>query len=359
MYQFTKGMFGTYSGSFGFADGEIYIGEVNHEIHIEVSYSSIGAMHQKVKVGSVTETAVEFFLDLNNIDHLVHLEYRENELIGSLRINNDEISLHFKKINNTYKFSEPFAIIPQQYVELLIENSSYERKQKSVNITYDLNNAQVLSYLHEVGIETENKHDFSTVLELLRQLCIKIHHDGVNYAHCKEHGTVAQIRHALSQNSFTNCRGVAIIFSGILRAYGFRSSYVTCFPYNKDDKECHVVCEVYIEELNKFIFIDPSNQAYFIRSDKVLNLLELRECIQNNEDITYYQDASHNGEPFDLIGYLGYFSKNIFYFVKSIKNSEEKEAAADNSICFVPIEYQEIVKNKFQVLSSNINDYYQ
>ncbi|MEG2656922.1 MAG: hypothetical protein RSA29_14600 [Clostridium sp.] len=95
-------------------------------------------------------------------------------------------------------------------------------------------------------------------------------------------------------------------------------------PYDQNDCECHVVCEVYVEELKKFIFIDPSSQVYFIKDNKILNLLELRECIQNNESVTYYQAASHNGEPFDLLTYLGYFTKNIFYFVKSIDNCEDK-----------------------------------
>jgi hypothetical protein len=82
------------------------------------------------------------------------------------------------------------------------------------------------------------------------------------------------------------------------------------------------------------IYLEP------MKDDRVLNLLELRECIQNNENVTYYQEACHNGEPFNLTGYLGYFGKNIFYFVKCIKNNEEKELRKDNALCFVPIEYQ-------------------
>lgn len=359
MSELPKYILGTYVGNFGFANGEIYIGEFNHQIHIEISYCNIGVMHDKVKAEKISETSVDFILNLNSIDYPIHLEYAENELTGSFKIINKEKLLRFTKIKDTYEFSEPYFIIPQQYIELLRKYHTYERKQKSVNLIYELNNSNVLDYLHKIGIETENKHNLFTIKQLLKQLCIKIHHDGVNYTHCKDHGTIAQIKHALLQNSFTNCRGMAIIFSGILRAYGFKSCYVTCFPYSQSDEERHVVCEVYVEELNKFIFIDPSNQVYFMKNDIVLNLLEMRECIQNNEDITYYQNASHNGDSFDLISYLGYFSKNIFRFVKCIDNCEEKESTEDNSICLVPIEYQGIVKNKYEVLSSNINDYYQ
>lgn len=352
-------IFGTYAGDFGFAEGEIYIGELSNEIHAEVSYCSIGAMHEKVRIGRLTETSVDFILDLNNVNYPVHLKYGGDNLIGSFMFLEKEIPLHFKKTNNTYEFSEPYAIIPQQYVKILRKNHSYEKKDKSVKLTYELNNHNVLSYLHEIGIETENKHDLSTVKELLKQFCMKIYQDGVNYTHSKKYGTVNQIKYALSHKSFTNCRGMAIIFSGILRAYGFKSSYVTCLPYNQSDEECHVVCEVYVDELEKFIFIDPSCCVYFMRNNVILNLLELRECIQNSEEVMYYRDSSYNKESFDLIGYLGYFSKNIFQFVKCIDNCEKKESGKDNSICFVPIEYQEMVRNKYKVFSSNINDYYQ
>lgn len=96
-----------------------------------------------------------------------------------------------------------------------------------------------------------------------------------------------------------------------------------------------------------------------MKNDEVLNLLEIREYIRNNEEISYYRGTPNIVEAFDLIGYLGYFSKNIFQFVKCINNCEEKESTEDNSICFVPIEYQEIVKDKYKVISSNINDFYQ
>ena len=356
---FLKNIFGTYKGNYGFADGELYIGELNENIHIEVSYCSIGAMHEKAKVATVSETDIEFFLDINDVDYLVNLECGEGELVGSYRIINQEIPLHFTKVSNAYEFSEPYGVIPQQHIELLRKNHSYERKQPAVKIIYELNNQDTLNFLCEIGIETENKHDFSTVKELLRQFSAKIHQDGVNYTHCKEHGTIAQIKRSLSQNSFTNCRGMAIIFSGILRAYGFKSSYVTCLPYSQSDKECHVVCEVYIEELDKFIFIDPSTQVCLMKNDEVLNLLEIREYIRNNEDISYYRGTPNIVEAFDLIGYLGYFSKNIFQFVKCINNCEEKESTEDNSICFVPLEYKDIVKDKYKVISSNINDFYQ
>lgn len=359
MSQIKENIFGTYSGRLAFVDAEIYIGELNEEMHVEVSCCNIGSMHEKAKVEMIDETTVKFFLDMNNMDCPVHLECKGDELIGSLKINDDEIPLSFKKISNYYEFSEPYFIIPENCIELLRQNHSYEEKHKSIDLEYELNNPEVLRYLHEIGIETENKQNFDTVKELLRQLCMKIHHDGVNYTHGKEHGTIAQLKHALTNNSYTNCRGMAIIFSGILRAYGFKSSYITCLPYAENDQECHVVCEVYIEEFKKFVFIDPSNEVYFMKDDVVLNLLELRQCIQNNEVVAYCQNASHNGEKFELMAYLGYFSKNIFRFLKCINNCEDKESTKNNSICLVPIEYKEFDKDKFTVISSNINDYYQ
>ena len=359
MYELCNNIFGTYSGNFGFASGELYIGVLNEDIHVEVSYSSIGIMHEKAKIKNITDSYVDLILDLNHEAHDMHLEYHDNSLVGIIEIAKVKLNVEFSKIKNTFEFCETYSLIPEQHIKRLKENHTYIEGEASINLNYELNNSAVLKYLDEIGIKVENNHDFSTVQALLKEFCAKIHHDDSNYTHNHNYGTINQLKFALKQNSFTNCRGAAIIFSGILRAYGFKSSYITCVPYDSKDLECHVVCEVYIDEFEKFIFIDPSNQVYFIKDGVILNLLELRKCIENNEAIAFYQEASHNDEPFDLVSYLGYFAKNIFYFVKCIDNCEDKESIGENALCFVPVEYAPMVKDKYNYVSSNINDYYQ
>lgn len=308
-----------------------------------------------------------YFGELDNLE-----EFKENDETNEImlwdlksdigyfdEVDKKMIQLSLEKIKDTCEFSKPYIDIPEQYLDLLNKYNHYIKEDTSINLKYELNNNKVLSYLADIGISTENKHNLETIKELLKQLCLKIKHDGINYWHGSKYGTINTFEFALAQNSFTNCRGLAIIFCGILRAYGFKSSYITCMPYDIDDTECHVVCEVYVEELKKFIFIDPSYQVYFTHKNKILNLIEFRECVKNNEDISYYEGASYNGQKFDLLSYLGYFSKNIFYFEKCIDNCEDKESTKDNSLCLVPMEYKEIIKYEYTHISSNINDYYQ
>lgn len=352
-------IFGTYSGDFVFSQGEIYIGILNEEIHAEVSYTSIGAMHEKVKIKNITDSYLELILNLNNVDHSVQLQYKDDELTGVIDLIDTKINVSFSKIKNSFEFSEPYSVIPKQHIEILKENNSYNEKPISIHFDYELNNKNVLDYLNEVGIKTQNNNDLATIESLLNKFCSKIHQDGVNYTLSDGYGTINQLKFALEQNSFTNCRGMAIIFSGILRAYGFKSSYITCMPYDTEDLEAHVVCEVYVEELKKFIFIDPSTQVYFIKDGVILNLLELRKCIENNESVSFYKVSSDNDETFDLISYLGYLSKNIFYFIKCIDNCEDKESNGENLFCFIPEEYADVVNDKYKYISSNINEYYQ
>lgn len=350
---------GTYKSDFGFAKGEMYIGKLNSQIHIEASYTSMGVMHQRVRFISEIDSNIDLMLELNNEEYLLKLIYENEKLAGSCKFNEHEIQVSLEKIKDTYEFSKPYIEIPKQYLDLLNKYNHYTKEETSINLKYELNNNKVLSYLDEIGISVENRHNLETIKELLKQLCLKIKHDGVNYWHGGKYGTINTFEFALAQNSFTNCRGLAIIFCGILRAYGFKSSYVTCMPYDINDTECHVVCEVYVEELKKFIFIDPSYQVYFTHKNKILNLIEFRECIKNNEDITYYEGASYNGQGFDLLSYLGYFSKNIFYFAKCIDNCEDKESTKDNSVCLVPRGCKERIKYEYTHILSNINDYYQ
>lgn len=359
MSNFQETICGTYKGNLLFAEGEIYIGKLDDKMHVEISYINLGVMHKKAIIKNIDTDSFDIVIDINGVDSFIHCKYRENEIDGIFEICGEKRPVSFTKIKSTYEFKEPYLIIPKRNIEILRENNSYEYKQSEMKLSYELNNKEVLAYLKEIGISTKNKSSLKAIEELLHKFCLIIHHDGANYTHSKEYGTINQIKWALEQGGFTNCRGISISFSGILRAYGFKSSYVTCRPYDEKDSECHVVCEVYIEELKKFIFIDPSMQVYFMKDNKILNLIEFKECISNGEKITYYENPYNDYRKFNLESYLAYFSKNLTFFDKCIDNCETKEAVDGNEICLAPLECIESAKARFEFITSNVNNYYQ
>lgn len=96
---------------------------------------------------------------------------------------------------------------------------------------------------------------------------------------------------------------MAMILSGVLRAYGFQANVVECHSDDVNSPKIHVVCEVFCEDLNKTVLLDPSNNLIYYLNSQPLSLIELREAIINDqsEKITLNEDSSHNGEDVSII----------------------------------------------------------
>ena len=102
------------------------------------------------------------------------------------------------------------------------------------------------------------------------------------------------------------CRLQAIVFTECCLALGMKARILHCLPYSPYDFDSHVVSMVYINELHKWIMVDPGNDRYFLdEKNVILSPLEVRERLWkrlfincNVEDESYKQ----------------YMTKNLFYF---------------------------------------------
>jgi len=80
-----------------------------------------------------------------------------------------------------------------------------------------------------------------------------------------------------------NCRLITYIFTILLISLGFRARFISCIPLVNNKSNRHCVCEVYLNEFNKWVLIDPSlNLIYFNVRGSPLNLLELQYNILND-----------------------------------------------------------------------------
>lgn len=325
------------------ADLKIFLAHIHYEKHpnkdqAQLSLINLGDMNNEVKEVSIHDNFLDIIFDINGFDMQIHIEETDGGWQGTADLPSADFHVEFtpKYISNEPKFDSHHYIIPSAYVENLKANNCYQRHAHDTAFEYALNDPDVLAYIQEKGIIAENHHDLNTIRLLMKQTSLLIHQDGVNYCHDRENiGTIAQMNHAFKQDNKTNCRGMAIIMQGILRAYGFKANIVTCFPLDPEDMDCHVVCEVWVEELGKTVMLDPSANLMYFKNGIPLNLMELREAISKDEtdQITINEDAARDGEPVELIQMLAYMSKNLFYLVKSVVSNETLEATKENSIC--------------------------
>ena len=110
-----------------------------------------------------------------------------------------------------------------------------------------------------------------------------------------------------------NCRLHSILNFELLTAAGIKARYITCLPYDRNDNDCHVVNEVWLPEIGKWVMIDTDMKRYVTdKKGNLLSLAEVREHFINDEEVVVYHDFDN---PSSKISYYhGYMAKNTYWF---------------------------------------------
>ena len=110
-----------------------------------------------------------------------------------------------------------------------------------------------------------------------------------------------------------NCRLHSILNFELLTAAGIKARYITCLPYDRNDNDCHVVNEVWLPEIRKWVMIDTDMKRYVTdKKGNLLSLAEVREHFINDEEVVVYHDFDN---PSSKISYYhGYMAKNTYWF---------------------------------------------
>lgn len=342
----------------------IHFGEKDGEDFAQISFTHLGDMNNEVKSVSIADDALELVVDINGFDMNISIWKSGDEWVGKVNLDAADVHADIKLdyISGDPGFMEHHCIVPEIHVQRLKAHHVYEYEACGTVFQYELNNPRVLEYIKAKGIDVENHHDFSTICQLMKKTAELIHHDGVNYCHDRDNrGTIAQIEHAMKQNGYTNCRGVAIIMHGVLRAYGFKANLVECWPDQSDANDIHVVCEVYAPDLDKTVLLDPSNNLVYYQNGVPINLFELRCAVVKDEidTLSANADASHNGEAVDLIGMIAYMSKNMMFLTKSIVSDESHELLDENTICLSSKNVKDERFANVKIYTCNVDRFYQ
>jgi len=141
-----------------------------------------------------------------------------------------------------------------------------------------------------------------------------VRHDG-NSENPKPRNALHLIEVCRQENRGVNCRMMATILNEAYLALGFRSRHVACMPYDRNDSDCHVINMVYSETLGKWLYMDPTFQAYWMDADStLLGIAEVREKMIRGEPLLLSEGINWNGAPHDPAAYRRYIEKNLFRF---------------------------------------------
>lgn len=189
--------------------------------------------------------------------------------------------------------------------------------------------------------------DVSKVLNLLHWVHELIPHDG-NKENPPVRNALALISVCRKEARGLNCRGLATVLNECYLAMGFKSRLVTCLP--KDslgiDFDCHVINVVYIPSLKKWIWTDPTQDAYVMNEKgELLDIREVRERLIREQPLILNPTANWNHQVSAVKEqYLySYMAKNLYMLqcpVNSTYNMEARERGKTiQYIQLMPLDY--------------------
>jgi len=150
-----------------------------------------------------------------------------------------------------------------------------------------------------------------------------------------------------------NCRMMATILKDAYQAEGFKARLVTCMPKDTADFDCHVITVVWSKTLNKWIWMDPTFNAY-LRDEKgnYLNIEEVRERFINGNPVFINDDANWNNRNKETKEmYFGYMSKNLYWLKCAAKSDWDLETRKEGKAA---VEYIDLYPGGFSTIHQPI-----
>ena len=159
--------------------------------------------------------------------------------------------------------------------------------------------------------------ELSKIINLLHFAHDNIRHDGGNRAFA-EMDAIDLYNYYKTTGKGVNCRQLAISLCEMYLSMGIPARYVTCMPADPLDYECHVINTVWSDQLQKWLYIDPTMDAWVMdENGTMLSIAEVRERLINDQPLVLCETANWNHENQQTKDYYldYYMAKNLYYFV--------------------------------------------
>ncbi len=291
---------------------------------------------------STEKHTVTFYTDIDSIS----VEMEENKIF------------QFTVVLNG-KDSARTIIHAPDYMALLKKAAIYntqENREIPVFTYQDSSNSNLATLRKAFNLDSiaGTGNEVSRVINLLHWVHNIIPHDG-NHQNPVVKNAMSMIAECKRDNRGLNCRGLATVLNECYLALGIPSRFVTCLPKDslKIDPDCHVINAVFIKGLNKWVWIDPTNNAYVMNENgELLSIEEVRERLINNKPLNVNPDANWNRRSSTIKAeYLfSYMAKNLYMFECWVSSEYDMETwnreRTISSVKLLPLDYYKQPKEK-------------
>jgi len=157
-------------------------------------------------------------------------------------------------------------------------------------------------------------NEISKILNLMHWVHAVVRHDGSS-KNPDSKNALDLIKVCRTEKRGINCRMMATILNECYLSLGIKSRYITCMPKETKFDDCHVINMVYNNDLKKWIWIDPTFDAYVMNEKgELLGIEEVRKRLIDNKPLILNPEANWNRQESQTKAeYLGnYMAKNLY-----------------------------------------------
>lgn len=246
-----------------------------------------------------------------------------------------------KNIRSNKQFQELLASIREKrdYIYLLQQAGKYEKADTTQLPAFRYesvsdNRLKMVKQTFKLESVAGEGDEISQIINLMTWVHNTIRHDGSNNPYC-EKDAIDLYNYAKANDRGINCRMLAIVLNECYLSMGFKSRFITCLPQNEKDQDCHVINCVYSQTLKKWLWMDPTFNAYLKdENGTLLSIREVRERIINNQPIVLNKDANWNNKNTQTKEHYidNYMAKNLYWLqcpVNSFFNVESPYRKTD------------------------------
>lgn len=251
-------------------------------------------------------------------------------------------------MRNDKRFKDILAKLKEvgDYQYILQKASGYESNQRTDTLprfSYanpnDSNLVHVRRYFQLDSVAGAGD-ELSKIKNILTYIHNKIKHDG-NHGNPEPANAIVLAEACKDGSRGLNCRGLATVLNECYLAMGFKSRFITCMP-KKYINDCHVINVVYSNTLNKWVWVDSTNNAWVMdKNGTLLSVQEVRERLRTGQTLVLNEEANWNNvSKTTAEDYLyDYMAKNLYYINCSLRSqfgTEARTYSPQNYISLMP-----------------------
>jgi hypothetical protein len=134
-----------------------------------------------------------------------------------------------------------------------------------------------------------------------------------------------------------DCGSLANVLKNCYLALGYPSRRIVCLPKDSTDVDCHSIDVVYSSALGKWLWMDPTFDAYVMDDkDRLLGIAEVRERLVSDASLKLNPDANWN--------HVSKVEKDYYLYSYMAKNLYALEYFHDaGALLLTPVEYDGVI----------------